>query len=92
MVQFGIELVMIDTGCRRACGGRLWHERLREELDARGVMYHREDALEYFQLGPGDPIASHARWPYTVRMFGAVAQLDICELHSASDAIDQYLD
>ena len=36
-VQLGAGLVMIDTGCRRACGGLLWHERLREELDARGV-------------------------------------------------------
>ena len=76
-VQLGTGLVMIDTGCRRACGGRLWHERLREELDARGVRYHREEALEYFQFGPGDPIASHARWTYTVGIFGAVTQLDI---------------
>ena len=45
-VKLGAGLVMIDTGCRRACGGRLWHERLREELDARGVRYHREEALE----------------------------------------------
>ena len=60
-VRLGAGLLMIDTGCRRACGGRLWHERLREELDARGVSYQREDALEYFQFGPGDPIASHTR-------------------------------
>ena len=69
-VQIGAGLVMIDTGCRRACGGRLWHERLREELDARGGRYYREEALEYFQLGPGDPIASHARWAYSVGILG----------------------
>ena len=80
---------MIDTGCRRACGGRLWHERLREELDARGVRYYREEALEYFQFGPGEPIASNARWTYDVGIFGAATQLDIYELDSVSTAIDQ---
>ena len=80
---------MIDTGCRRACGGRLWHERLREELDARGVRYYREEALEYFQFGPGGPIASRARWTYNVGIFGAATQLDIYELDSVSAAIDQ---
>ena len=74
-VQLGAGLVMIDTGCRRACGGRRWHERLREELDARGVRYYREEALEYFQFGPGDPIASHARWTYNVGIFDATTHL-----------------
>ena len=69
----------------------MWHERLREELDARGVSYHREDALEYFQFGPGDPIASHTRWTYTVGIFGAVTQLEIYKLDSVSIAIDQVL-
>ena len=88
-VQLGAGLVMIDTGCRRASGGRLWHERLREELDARGVRYYREEAMEYFQLCPGEPIASHARWPYNVGIFGAATQLYIYELDSVSTAIDQ---
>ena len=28
-------LIMLDAGCRRACGGRLWHEAPRRELDNR---------------------------------------------------------
>ena len=79
-VQLGAGLVMIDTGCRRACGGRLWHERLREELDARGVRWDREESLEYFQFGPGELIASHARWTYNVGIY---------ELDLVSTAIDQ---
>ena len=75
-------LVMIDTGSRRACGGRLW------QLDARGAAYQREDVLEYFQLGPGDPIASHSLWIYNVGTFGVVAQLAIYELDPVSTAID----
>ena len=59
-VQLAAELVMIDTGCRKACGGRLWHESLRHELGARGVEYRRQGVLEYFQFGPGDPIASNS--------------------------------
>ena len=61
-VQLAAGLVMTDTACRKACGGRLWHESLRHELDARGVEYERQEVLEYFQLGPGDPIASHSLW------------------------------
>ena len=80
---------MIDTGCRKACGGRLWHESQRKELDARGIGYERQDALEYFQFGPGDPIASRSLWKYTVGIVGVVAQLAICELESESPAIDQ---
>ena len=80
---------MINTGCRRASGGRLWHARLRQELDARGVTYHREEVLEYFQFGPGDPIASYTRWTYNVGIFGTLTQLDIYELDSVSTAIDQ---
>lgn len=32
-------LIVLDTGCRRACGGRLLHEALRGELDNRGIAY-----------------------------------------------------
>ena len=78
-------LVMIDTGCRRACGGRIWHENLRKELDARGVRYHSQQALEYFQFGPGEPIPSHTRWTYDVGVMGVANY----ELDSVSEAIDQ---
>ena len=80
---------MIETGCRRACGGRLWHEALRQELDAKGVAYQRPEVLEYFQFGPGDPIASHSLWICNVGTFGVVAQLAIYELDPVSTAIDQ---
>ena len=45
--------------------------------------------MEYFQCGPGDPLASHTRWTYAVGIFGAVTQLEIYELDSVSTAIDQ---
>ena len=68
---------MIDTGCRKACGGRIWHEGLRRELDARGVEYRRREVLEYFQFGPRDPIASHSLWICKLGIFGVAAQLAI---------------
>ena len=80
---------MIDIGCRRACGGRIWHENLRKELDRRGVRYESEPALEYFQFGPGEPIPSHVLWTYDVGVMGVSTQLSIYEVDSVSESVAQ---
>eukprot|EP00959_Pyramimonas_sp_CCMP1952_P145494 3046023-Pyramimonas_sp.AAC.1 len=51
-------LVMIDTGCKRAVGGRPWHVELQKTLDAKGVPCHSINQQEYFKFGPGVPLMS----------------------------------
>ena len=38
-VKLAPGLVMLDTGCRKACGGRRWHKAIRRELDHLDISY-----------------------------------------------------
>ena len=73
-------LVMIDTGCRVAVGGKEWHRGLQRKLKEMGRPFHAEEQLEYFQLGPGEPIVSRRCWRYQVGVQGVDRELRISEV------------
>ena len=60
-VQLAPGLVMMDTGCRAAVGGKSWHQNLQKCLKKLGRKFHYEEQLEFFQFGPGEPITSTRR-------------------------------
>lgn len=74
-VRLAIGHVMIDTGCRRDCGGRGWHRALRCELSERGAAYKGRRVQGHFQFGPGSPVVASTL--YTVVEPGAETQLII---------------
>ncbi len=65
LVTLKAGLVMIDTGCRAAVGGKKYHQDLQKRLEDLGKMFSCEKQEEYFQFGPGDPIRSSLRWRYS---------------------------
>ena len=58
LVTLKAGLVMIDTGCRAAVGGKKYHQDLQKRLEDLGKMFSCEKQEEYFQSGSGDPIRS----------------------------------
>ena len=80
VVELTPGLVMIDTGCRAAVGGRSWHRGLQKYLKAIDKKFHCEEQLEYFQFGPGEPIRSTKRWRYQVGIQGVNRELVISEV------------
>ena len=75
LVELSPGLVMIDTGCRAAVGGRKWHQGLQGRLKELGKKFHCAKQLEFFQFGPGDPIRSTRRWHYQVGVQGVSREL-----------------
>jgi hypothetical protein len=80
VVELAPGLVMIDTGCRAAVGGRSWHRALQKCLEALGKEYYSTEQLEYFQFGPGEPIRSTRRWHYQVGIQGVNRWLIMSEV------------
>ena len=80
VVQLVPGLVMMDTGCRAAVGGKSWHQNLQKCLKRLGRKFHYEEQLEFFQFGPGEPITSTRRWHYQVGVQGRNRELSISEV------------
>ena len=80
LVTLKAGLVMIDTGCRAAVGGKKYHQDLQKRLEDLGKMFSCEKQEEYFQFGPGDPIRSSLRWRYQVGVQGVNRELVMSEV------------
>ena len=46
--------VILDTGCRTAVAGRLWHLRFQEYLRGQGLPYEEVKHTEVFRFGAGE--------------------------------------
>ena len=80
LVELSPGLVMIDTGCRAAVGGRNGHQGLQGRLKELGKKFYCAKQLEFFQFGPGDPIRSTRRWHYQVGVQGVNRELVMSEV------------
>ena len=43
--------MVIDTGCRRSCGGRRWHAAMQEACRRRGLTWNVKKIAATFQFG-----------------------------------------
>ena len=78
---------MLDTGCRKACGGRLWHKAIRRWITVTSL-YVYQVVRENFQFGHGDVVVAEKLWTYPVGIGGVAFTLSICELTPTSRAMD----
>ena len=78
-VKLGPGLIMLDTGCRKACGGRLWHKAIRHELDHRDIRCEYQ-VVENYQFGPGNVVVAEKLRTYLVGIGGVASTLSISEL------------
>jgi len=61
LVEIPCGAVMSDTRCMVAVGGPKWHKQLQRKMDQLGKKHHSEEHEEYFQAGPGEPMASRKK-------------------------------
>ena len=80
LVNLAPGMVMVDTGCRAACGGTRWHQELQAEMGILGRSFYAEEQDELFQFGPGKPIQSTKKWVYEVGLHGTVHRLVSSEI------------
>ena len=73
-------VVMVDTGCRSACGGKRWHQELQDEMTRLDRPFYEEPQDEVFQFGPGKPIYSKRRWVDEVGVHNQIKRLVCSEL------------
>lgn len=58
--------VILDTGCRTAVAGRLWHLRFQEYLRGQGLPYEEVKHTEVFRFGAGERVVSARAFLYPV--------------------------
>lgn len=48
--------VILDTGCRTAVAGAIWHRNFQEKLNQRQLPYFPVKRQETFRFGAGEPV------------------------------------
>ena len=61
--------VILDTGCRTAVAGKLWHVDFQRALEHCGMEYFIADHEEIFRFGAGDPVLSTKAYIYPVQIY-----------------------
>ena len=61
---------ILDTGCRTAAAGKLWHVDFQRALEQCGMEYFMADYdEEIFRFGAGDPVLSTKAYIYPVQIY-----------------------
>lgn len=58
--------VILDTGCRTAVAGALWHGRFQRYLQEQGLPYTEVQHTDIFRFGAGEPVVSTRAFVYPV--------------------------
>ena len=61
--------VILDTGCRTAVAGRMWHNQLQKLLDEKNMVYHKTFHEEIFRFGAGAPVLSTEAYIYPIQIY-----------------------
>lgn len=56
--------VILDTGCRTAVAGAIWHRNFQEKLNQRQLPYFPVKRQETFRFGAGEPVISTTAYAY----------------------------
>ena len=84
----GKSTVILDTGCRTAVAGALWHRKFQEELLSRNLPWEEVPHEEVFRFGAGAPVVSTKAMLYPVALgnSGALSWLRLALVeNTASD-------
>ena len=68
MLDGGKSTVILDTGCRTAVAGALWHRKFQEELRSRNLPWEEVPHEEVFRFGAGAPVVSTRAMLYPVAL------------------------
>ena len=88
LLRGGAMQVILDTGCRTAVVGAIWHRNFQEELKQRQLPYFVVQHHETFRFGAGEPVISTTAYVYPIRLgdSGEVTWLRLAEVcNTASD-------
>ncbi|CAE7249975.1 TY1B-ER1, partial [Symbiodinium sp. KB8] len=75
--------VILDSGCRTAVAGTLWHEALQQHLRSKGILWETVEEDESFQFGAGAPEKSTCACLYPAGIFG---QVDVIRMSCVAGA------
>ena len=64
-------MAIMDSGCRSAVAGEVWHQEFQAQLKRMGLSWHEEPEEESFQFGSGEPETSHRGYIYPVGIHGS---------------------
>jgi len=80
LVKLTRNCIMADTGCRRAVGGKPWHDEFQQTLRNRGIKYYSVPINERYCFGTGAIYPSVKRWAYPCNPHGRSVTLHIAEI------------
>ena len=72
--------VIVDTGCRTAVAGGLWHEQHQQKLKQLGLTWETVSQDELFKFGAGDPVRSTRAFLCPVATHGAQSWVRVSEV------------
>ena len=76
--------VIVDTGCRTAVAGELWHEQHQKKLQELGLSFETAIQDEVFKFGAGPPVHSDTAHIYPVVTHGRLSWVRISVVGGAA--------
>ena len=75
---------IVDTGCRTAVAGVLWHRQHQEKLQHLGLQFEEVAQHETFKFGAGPPVESRRAFVYPVLTHQQMSWVRVAEVGGAA--------